>query len=449
MRPRGTDAIPLPPRPNIEQYRNRAKALVKACASGDGDPVRAWARHWLEALSGHVGAIATARRAEDPPTRFTEREIAKEVDAIEKDARASRLTGDGPDVSCTLADAQLFLARLHDFVSWPKFVAHVEALSREHSPNSEFEQAADAVISGDIATLSAMLRRNPKLVHARSAREHGATLLHYTAANGHEGYRQKTPKNAVDVARLLLDSGAEADALAYMYGVDVTTMEMLVSSVHPANAGVHPALVDTLIDFGANPNGPTENGSPLMTAFSFGYPDAADALVRRGARADNVISAAALGRTDLLDTWVVDGETIAPGVTLAAVPWPRLRPDPRLHLEYALTWAATWGRTDAVALLLRRGVAATASDGDLPALHLAAAHGHIDIVRLLLAHGASLETRSSYDGTVLTGTLWFAYNSPVDSVDYPAVLRALIELGARTDVHSDTQKWIDGILQRG
>ena len=97
MRPRGTDAIPLPARPNIEQYRNRAKALVKACASGEADAVRAWARHWLEALRDHVGAIATARRAEDPPTRFTEREIAKEVDAIEKDARSSHLIGDGPD----------------------------------------------------------------------------------------------------------------------------------------------------------------------------------------------------------------------------------------------------------------------------------------------------------------------------------------------------------------
>ena len=40
MQPRGTDAIPLPPRPNLEQYRNRAKSLVKACASGDAEAVR-------------------------------------------------------------------------------------------------------------------------------------------------------------------------------------------------------------------------------------------------------------------------------------------------------------------------------------------------------------------------------------------------------------------------
>jgi ankyrin repeat protein len=449
MRPRGTDAIPLPARPNIEQYRNRAKGLVKACASRDSDAVRAWAQQWLEALGNQANSISSGKRAEDPPTRFTEREIANEVDQIERDARNSHLIGEGDSVACTLTDAQLFLARLHDFVSWPKFAAHVDALSHVDSPNSEFEHAADAVVTGDLAMLGSMIRRNPQLVDARSAREHGATLLHYTAANGHEGYRQKSPPNAVDIARLLLDAGAKADALAYMYGVDVTTMEMLVSSVHPHNAGVQVGLIDTLVDFGANPNGPSDNGSPLMTAFRFHYPKAADALVRHGARIDNVMAAAALGRSDLLEAWVVDGVTIADGVRLPAGPWPRLKPEPRVHLEQALAWAATWARTDAVALLLARGVNPNAADGDMPALHHAAARGLMEIVRLLLSHGASIEIRNSYDGTTLSSTLWFAYNSPFPGVDYAAVIRELIELGAHTDVEPDMQRWIDGVPKRG
>jgi hypothetical protein len=48
MQPRGTDAIPLPPRANLEQYHSRAKGLLKACKSDDGAAVRAWARQWLE-----------------------------------------------------------------------------------------------------------------------------------------------------------------------------------------------------------------------------------------------------------------------------------------------------------------------------------------------------------------------------------------------------------------
>ena len=51
-----------------------------------------------------------------------------------------------------------------------------------------------------------------EIVRARSARRHHATLLHYTAANGVEGERQKTPPNAVAVMTALLDAGAEVRA---------------------------------------------------------------------------------------------------------------------------------------------------------------------------------------------------------------------------------------------
>ena len=326
MDPRGTDDIPLPPRASVEHYHNRAKSLLKACRTRDPEAVRTWARSWLESLASLL------RR--DP--------FDREVDRIVREARESGLLSDDPDATCALADAQLFLARLHDFTSWPRFAAHLDALTRASSANSIFERAADAVVGGDIETLRAMLAADPGLVRARSARDHGATLLHYTAANGHEGWRQKTPSNAADVARLLLDAGAEPDALAHMYGGDCTTMEMLVSSVHPHAAGVQVALVDVLVDHGAAVNGVADNGSPLMTAFRFHYPLAAEALVRRGARVDNVVTAAALGMADLVSAFIQDDGTLRPDVPLANVRWPRLPRDPSVHLAYALTWAATW-----------------------------------------------------------------------------------------------------------
>src|SRR6202040_1724508 len=98
----------------------------------------------------------------------------------------------------------------------------------------EFESAVEAVVDGDLAGLEDALRRHPALVGARSSRVccfdppvHRATLLHYVAANGVEAYRQKTPPNAVEIARTLLRAGAEPDALADMYGADCTTMSML------------------------------------------------------------------------------------------------------------------------------------------------------------------------------------------------------------------------------
>ena len=61
---------------------------------------------------------------------------------------------------------------------------------------SNFELAADAIVSGDTDTLTRLLDANPELIHERSTREHGCTLLHYVGANGFEGFRQKSPKNA-------------------------------------------------------------------------------------------------------------------------------------------------------------------------------------------------------------------------------------------------------------
>jgi len=450
LEPRGTDALPLPPRANLEQYHKRAKSLQKACSSGDSSAVRAWATQWLESLAALTDSAKHGERTTaDEVRQLRHREIDREVDHIERDARASGLLADNGGGNCSLADAQLFLARLHDFVSWPKFAAHIEALARASSPDAEFESAADAVVTGDIATLRAMLQANRGLVRARSARDHNATLLHYIAANGHEGWRQKTPKNAVDVARLLLDGGAEPDALAHMYGGDATTMDMLVSSVHPHAAGVQVGLVDILVDYGAAVNGVEDNSSPLMTAFRFHYPLAAEALARRGARVDNVITAAALGRADLVDAFVTDTGQLRPEVPLARVRWPRLPRDPRVHLAYALTWAATWGRKAVVELMLRKGVDPGGKDDDATALHFAVAHGHMDIARLLLQYGASLEALNSYGGTVLSGTLWYMRNAPAPGVDYPGVLRELIALGARMDAFPELEKYVNDALARG
>jgi hypothetical protein len=73
---------------------------------------------------------------------------------------------------------------------------------------SGFERALDAVVEGDAGRLRAMLREDPELVHARSAREHQVQRFHYVSANGVEDERQRTPRNAVEIATILLDAVA-------------------------------------------------------------------------------------------------------------------------------------------------------------------------------------------------------------------------------------------------
>jgi hypothetical protein len=87
----------------------------------------------------------------------------------------------------------------------------------------------DAVVAGDADTLTHLLNQNPELIHVRSMRTHHATLLHYVGANGVEGWRQRTPKNAVRIAEILLDAGSEVDAAADMYHGGCTTLGLVAT----------------------------------------------------------------------------------------------------------------------------------------------------------------------------------------------------------------------------
>jgi len=236
MFPNPQDALPLPPQPNIERYKKIAKELIKACKSGEPAAIRGWAKEWIESLSELSGLAITP----ELPVR-----MQSWIEEVAEFAQRKLLDG---DKKCALTDAQFVIARSHGFESWPKFTQHVNALASE----ARFEAAADAIVSGDIGTLQRLLREEPVLIHARSRRQHGATLLHYVSANGVEGYRQKTPRNIVDIAETLLRAGAEVDAIANVYGGGCTTLELAATSVHPERAGVQEALLQMLLDYGAN-----------------------------------------------------------------------------------------------------------------------------------------------------------------------------------------------------
>ncbi len=351
------DLKPLPFRSTLQKYRQQAEQLLEAHRSGDSQAIR---------------------MIHENHPRFLDSKITW----LPKDLSDSEIQSAALD----LADAQLSIARWYSFRDWPALAEYVEAVTRDGSPVCQFESAVEAVISGDLATLESLLHANPELVRARSTRithfdppVHRATLLHYVAANGVEGYRQKTPGNAVAIAKTLLQAGAEVDALADMYGGHYTTMSMLVSSCHPAKAAVQVALVEILLDFGAavEARGSDKWGSPLMTALAFGYLSAAEALVTRGARVDNIAAAAGLGRL-----------------------------------------------ADAAQLL-----AATDSEGRHRALALAAQHGHVDIVRLLLDAGED-PNRYNPDGN-------HSHSTPLHQAALAgneAVVRLLVERGARLDI---------------
>lgn len=181
-----------------------------------------------------------------PPPSLTEQ--------FEKQAREYLRLQREPGGKCSLADAQFAVARSYGFGSWAKLTEFTVRINRPYSEVMQFESAVNAVVTGDIATLAALLRGNPELVHLRSMRMHHASLLHYVSANGVEGYRRQSPANAVAVARLLLDAGAEVDAPYPGPDGDMTALALVATSIPAQRAGVQHALVETLLNAGAKNN---------------------------------------------------------------------------------------------------------------------------------------------------------------------------------------------------
>jgi hypothetical protein len=304
------------------------------------------------------------------------------------------------------AGARLALARWYDFAGW----SAVELFAAGVQRDGRFEAAVEAVIDGDLETLRGLLRDSPELARSRSARVthfdppvHRATLLHYVAANGVEGYRQRTPANAVEIARLLFESGAEADALADLYGGQHAPLPMLVSSSPPAQAGVQVPLVDVFVDGGASVDGCGSGAwtSPLMTALVFGYVDAAEALVRRGARTNSLPAVAGLGK-----------------VAEVRESLPEASPEDR---HRALALAAQLGQAAVVELMLDAGEdpnrynPPNAHSHSTP-LHQAAIAGHLPVVKLLVQRGAQLDIKDKiYQSTPLG---WAEYGGQRETTEF-------------------------------
>ncbi|MEA2328401.1 MAG: hypothetical protein QOE68_3360, partial [Thermoanaerobaculia bacterium] len=315
-----------------------------------------------------------------------------------------------------LADAQFLIARAHGFASWPKFAKLVEELQRAGSPDSNFEQAADAIASGDIATLRRLLDETPELIRQRSSREHRSTLLHYVSANGIEDFRQRTPPNIVEITRLLLDAGADVNAESNAYRGHSMALGLTATSVHPEAAGVQIELMELLLERGAMIE--RIPGEAVRDCLANGRPLAARFLATRGAYLD-LENAAGVGNLDRV-------KELLPGASGD-------------EQGKGFVWACEYGYNDVVTFLLDYGAdPAFGAGAGMTGLHLAAHDGHLETVKLLLAHGAPLEAKNSYGGTVLDQTLWSAVNHPRPA--HREIVDTLIAAGAKVE-----DDWLTGI----
>src|SRR5260370_7998142 len=110
MFPNPQDALPLPPRPNLEQYKKLAKELVRATKSTDPDAVRNWSTNWVKGLVERSGIEITPQL----PVRTDGwiRDVANFAQAKLSDGTR-------------LSDAQFVIPPSHPFPRSPTFLSHI------------------------------------------------------------------------------------------------------------------------------------------------------------------------------------------------------------------------------------------------------------------------------------------------------------------------------------
>ncbi len=286
-----------------------------------------------------------------------------------------------------------------------------------------FRDALKALDGGDAHLLRHILGSRPGLARARAAGDEGdpqhytgyfqrSTLLHHLAGNPSRG---AMPRNAAELARILLDAGAEVDAVCgtlpgQRSWEGETTLALAMNSPALAESGQAPALIDVLLEHGAKRG--LDDGYLLWRALfhcveSTSLRQIAAHLRARGAAVDLAL-AAGLGETETVLAML--GPAGVPKAHSASFA-PARRQESKLPtgaeiVTEALVLAAANGRDAVASALLESGAPVDGWSAFGPvtvtALHAAAWAGWSGTCEFLLGQGATPTLRDpKHDQTPL------------------------------------------------
>ena len=270
-----------------------------------------------------------------------------------------------------------------------------------------FQQAVSAIDAGDVTALDRLLRAHPQLVRDRL--DAPGDWLRDTVGKALERFferpyllwfvaedpvrRGKLPPNIAAVTQVMIDVAQRERVASLQEQLDYA-LRLVAWSWIARECGVQIALIDVLVDAGANPAG---------------YPD--DALVNKNfaAAAHLVARGAPLTLATALSLERYDDAR-----RLLASTSPRQR-------QFAFILAALNGRAEGLRLMIAAGVDVQAVSHDLyshaPALHHAVWSGSLEAVQVLVAAGGDLKRRDSiYDGTPLGWAEYAAREHAGDAV---------------------------------
>ncbi len=272
----------------------------------------------------------------------------------------------------TLSDAQFALAREYGIASWRRLreIAagnlgiELDLAHHERIEDPLFRKAVDFIDEGDVDALQSLLGNYPSLITRTVEFEGGnyfqrPTLLEFVAGNPVR--HDSLPDNIVSVAKLLLESGAKQHIGPIDY-----TLGLVCSGRVMRESGAQLSMIDLLCEYGANPDG------AISTALGHGEFEAAEALIKRGARVDLPV-AAAMGLID-------NASELLPAASSE-------------QRHQALALSTQHGQVAIVELLLVAGEDPNRYNpvgyhAHSTPLHQAAIAGHFQTVKVLVGHGA-------------------------------------------------------------
>lgn len=252
--------------------------------------------------------------------------------------------------------------------------------------DKKFHPAIKAINAGDVQTLKELVAADPSLATSRSTRSH-PTLLQCVALDA------KDKPNAREMAQVLIDAGADLN-------------EPFVAAASIDNRPV----AELLLDQGAAIDG-TGGWSPLEEALYWNNQNVLALLLERGARVQNLRTAAALGRLDLIESYFNGDGSLKPEA--GEINWPfgkqvnAWSQDRQGIINNAFVYACMHGHIDVAQLLLDKGAEINVIPGGFDyagtGLHYAALNGHRAMVEFLLQHGADRNLKDTKVGSTAAG----------------------------------------------
>ncbi len=424
----------LPVVERVEFHRKAAKELLRAARAGEADAVgrlrealgrlpaaprladaqraiarehghASWAafRRDTESQAGEPGR-SVARIGPSAPERYEQgaetllRELARGDEHAGRRLRAhvprlADLTDGLLRQRATIADTRLVIAREYGFPTWRGLVEGLreesEAWRRTRRPPEPVAAALDAIRVGDAAHLKHLLDSYPELVRIE-----------------------------VGAGGSLLGEVAEPDvfgsSLRHELGVDRSCVDLLIERGSDLDGPLNLAacfdrleLVGILLAAGARVDARGIHGvTALESAVYHASRASADVLAAIQLVPDAPWIAAGVGRVERLKRFLDGHGGLTPEAYLnrpnpADIGWLHRRPArdvPQDVFDEALVHAAQNERPEAVAWLLEHGADPDADPYQgCGALHLAAAFGAIDSVRLLVAAGADIDRRNDFN----------------------------------------------------